>query len=399
MSKDISIGLFGFGCVGQGLYDVLNHSQGLNAELKKICVKDRNKERKLDMKYFTFERDEVLANGNNLIVELIDDSEAAYEIISKALTTGKDVVTANKKTIADNFENLFKLQLKTGSSLLYEGACAGSIPIIRTLEEYYDNELLRSVKGILNGSSNFILTKMELENLSYGDALQQAQQLGFAESDPWLDVAGFDTKYKLCLLTAHAFGIILKPKDILNIGIQNVSTFDIEFAKRRNLRIKLIAKVEKAGEKFRVYVLPHFVSSASALGTINYEFNGIEVEGVYSDKQFFVGKGAGSHPTGSAVLSDISAITYDYKYGYKKLKKRINGHVPDYSKDINFVDEDFSIKIYIRLENKNELKNLDIESVEEEHYSTSANYVVSEVKFASLKKLSNHDKLFVCVLE
>ena len=123
--------------------------------------------------------------------------------------------------------------------------------------------------------------------------LRQAQELGFAESEPWLDVAGFDTKYKLCLLCAHAFGLILKPQDILNFGIQNVSKHDINYAREKNSRIKLVAHAEKAGDKFRVYVLPQFVPYGSALGSINNEFNGIEVEGVYSDKQFFVGKGAG----------------------------------------------------------------------------------------------------------
>jgi len=303
IKENISIGLFGFGCVGQGLYDVLQHSQGLKAGISKICVKDRIKSRSLKDSFFTYDRNDVLDDdGNNLIVELIDDADAAFEIISSSLINVKDVVTANKKTIAENFEFLYKLQLETGSSLLYEGACAGSIPIIRTLEEYYDNELLRSIKGIINGSSNYILTKIELENLSYEDALPEAQALGFAESDPKLDVGGFDSKYKLCLLAAHAFGIILKPEDILNIGIQNISSFDINYANEKNYRIKLIANAEKYGSKYKIFVLPYFIPKESPLATVNYEFNGIEVEGVYSDKQFFSGKGAGSHPTGSAVL-------------------------------------------------------------------------------------------------
>lgn len=397
----INIGLFGFGCVGQGLYDVLNHSQSLKAEIGKICVKDKSKSRSIESKYFTYERNDVLRNDDyNLIVELIDDADAALEIVGDALLKGKDVVTANKKMLADNFELLYKLQLETGSSLLYEGACAGSIPIIRTLEEYYDNELLNGFKGILNGSSNYILTKMELEGISYNEALQQAQQLGFAESDPRLDVAGYDTKYKLCLLSAHALGLILKPKDILNLGIQNVSSFDINYANEKRSRIKLIAHAEKAGDKYRIFVLPHFIHKDNSLGTINYEFNGIEVEGIYSDKQLFVGKGAGSHPTGSAVLSDISAITYDYKYGYKKLKKRVNGHAPDYGKDIQFVEKDFTLKLYVRYNDKHELDVLYIDSVEEEYKSAGGNYVVANVGFSSLFNLSGSkdNRLFVCAV-
>lgn len=400
----INIGLFGFGCVGQGLYDVLNQSQSLKASIGRICVKDRTKSRKIDDKYFTYEKTDVLKNEeHNLIVELIDDADAALEIVGDALLKGKDVVTANKKMLADNFELLYKIQLETGSSLLYEGACAGSIPIIRTLEEYYDNELLSSIKGILNGSSNYILTKMELEGLSYGDALQQAQALGFAESDPLLDVGGFDTKYKLCLLSAHALGIILKPGDIINSGIQNISLFDINYAREKNSKIKLIARAEKSqgksGERYRIYVLPQFISKSSALGTVNYEFNGIEVEGVFSDKQFFSGKGAGSHPTGSAVLSDISAITYDYKYGYKKLKKRFNENNADYGNDIRYVDNDFIVKLYIRYSDKLELKDLDIISVEEEYSSRDNKYIAANVRFSSLKNLNSGNKLFICAYE
>jgi homoserine dehydrogenase len=397
----INIGLFGFGCVGQGLYDVLNHSQSLKAEIGKICVKDKTKSRSIESRFFTYERADVLRNGDhNLIVELIDDADAALEIVGDALLKGKDVVTANKKMLADNFELLYKLQLETGSSLLYEGACAGSIPIIRTLEEYYDNELLKGIKGILNGSSNYILTKMELEGISYTDALKQAQQLGFAESDPWLDVAGYDTKYKLCLLSAHALGLILKPKDILNLGIQNISSFDINYANEKGSRIKLIAHAEKAGDKYRIFVLPHFIPKSNALGTINYEFNGIEVEGIYSDKQLFVGKGAGSHPTGSAVLSDISAITYDYKYGYKKLKKRVNSHAPDYGKDIQFVENNFTLKLYVRYNNKSELDILDIDSVEEEYRSANGSYIIANVGFESLFKAvkDKENKLFICAV-
>lgn len=398
-NEKINIGLFGFGCVGQGLYDVLQYSQGLRAEIKKICVKHREKKRKIDLSYFTFDKNDMFKNGDyNYIVELIDDAEAALDIVNTSLLTKKSVITANKKMIAENFEQLYKLQLETGNSILYEGACGGSIPIIRTLEEYYDNELLKSVRGILNGSSNFILTKMEHENLTYKSAVEETKKLGFAESNPWLDVAGYDTKYKLCILAAHAFGIILKPDSVINLGIQNVTPFDIKYTSEKKLRIKLLAHAEKTGEKYKVFVLPHFISRENPLGSINYEQNGVEVEGVFSDKQFFGGKGAGSHPTGSAVLSDISAITYDYKYGYKKLKKRVNGAIPDYSNDEQYIDNNFLIKLYIRFEDKNELNKLEIDSVEEEYSSKNNSYVVANVRFSSLKNIEDSKTLFVCVV-
>lgn len=424
----LNIGLFGFGCVGQGLYDVLNHSQGLTASIGKICVKDKTKPRTIDMDCFTFNKHEVLASKeHNLIVELTSDTDAALEIIGSSLAKGQSVVTAGKKVLAENFELLYRLQQQTGASLLYEGACAGSIPIIRTLEEYYDNELLSSVRGILNGSSNYILSKMEFDKLTYHDALLQAQLAGFAEADPALDVDGTDAKYKLCLLAAHAFGIIVKPEYIFNSGIQHITPFDITYAAQNNCRIKLIAGIAKDGNStngspggYRAYVLPKFISRESPLSNINYEFNGIEVEGVYSDKQFFVGKGAGSHPTGSAVLSDISAITYDYKYGYKKLKKRTRpvpvGEVPvgdaymrplqkqgdkypDFSRDHRFLESDFTIRLYIRYQGnaRDFLDRLELRSIEEEYTSAKGNYIIANVGF---KSLLNQKKIpagiFVC---
>ena len=401
--KKISIGLFGFGCVGQGLYDVLNQSQGLQANIEKICVKDKNKKRKIDMSYFTYDKKDVLSRNNlDVIVELIDDAAEAFKIVSEAMNNGVNVVSANKKMLAENFEALYNLQEKNNVALIYEGSAGGSIPIIRNLEEYYDNELLSSFRGILNGTCNYILTRMELENKNYDAILKDAQTNGFAESNPWLDVAGYDTLYKTILLTVHSFGLILKPDQVLNLGIQNVSFDDIVYAREKGLRIKMIGTGYKVGEngtgKFRVYSIPQFVSQKDELYNVNYEYNGVEVEGAFSCKQTFVGKGAGSHPTGSAVLSDISALTYNYKYGYKKLKKQakakgklLNGEA---------LDNDFEIKVYIRYKDKNEIKKIEITSVEEEYKSARTNYIVANVKFKSLFALKGNkeSKVFVCAV-
>ena len=399
--KNISIGLFGFGCVGQGLYDVLNHSEGLKATISKICVKDKNKKRSIDASVFTFDRNEILKGNNlNVIVELIDNSEEAFSIVKDAMNNGVNVVTANKKMLAEHFRELFELQEKNNVSLLYEGSAGGSIPIIRNLEEYYDNELLSSVKGILNGTCNYILTRMELEKRDYKDVLEDAKTSGFAETDPWLDVAGFDTKFKTLLLTIHAFGIVLNPDDIFNTGIQNISYADILYAKQRGLRIKMLAVSHKIGDKFRVYALPHFISSDSELFNVNYEYNAVEVEGAYSCKQTFVGKGAGSHPTGSAVLSDISALRYDYKYGYRKLKKGISksGIIEE---GRNQIEYDFTIKLYIRYQHSDQLKDIEIIALEEEYKSSNLNYIIGNVKFRSLFNIYNKkdNKLFICVIE
>lgn len=400
-TKNISIGLFGFGCVGQGLYDVLNNSQGLKASIDKICVKNKNKDRKIDLSYFTWDRNVVLGEKrHDVIVELIDNADEAFSIVSQAMQNGVNVVTANKKMLAENFEELYKLQEEHKVALIYEGSAGGSIPIIRNLEEYYDNELLTAIKGILNGTCNYILTRMELENKDYGEILKDAQASGFAESDPWLDVAGFDTKYKLVLLTVHSFGIILKPDDVLNLGINTVSFDDILYAKRHGYRIKVLARAEKVNDKVRVFALPHFVKKDTDLYNTLYEYNAVEVEGAFSCKQTFTGKGAGSHPTGSAVLSDISALTYNYRYAYKKLKslkQKLNGSY----NALHLLDKDFTLKLYIRFRDKEELKQLDIVSVEEEYKSATTNYIIANVKFSSLFNIYNKrdNRLFVCVVE
>ena len=399
--KKISIGLFGFGCVGQGLYDVLNHSQGLQANIEKICVKNRDKKRKIDHSFFTYDKQEVLKRDNlDVIVELIDDADEAFRIVSTAMNNGVNVVTANKKMLAENFGALYELQEKNNVALIYEGSAGGSIPIIRNLEEYYDNELLSSFRGILNGTCNYILTRMELENKSYEDILRDAQANGFAESNPWLDVAGYDTLYKTILLTVHSFGLILKPEQVLNLGIQNVTFDDIVYAREKGLRIKMIGTGYKTENgKFRVYALPHFVDEKNELYNVIYEYNGVEVEGAFSCKQTFVGKGAGSHPTGSAVLSDISALTYQYRYGYKKLKKQaggFGGRLPNGE----LLDNDFTVKVYIRFKDRAEIKDIDIISVEEEYRSAKTNFIIANVKFKSLFALKGNkeSKVFVCVV-
>ena len=318
--KALRIGLFGFGCVGQGLHRVLNNSTGIKADIKRICVKDRNKKRSLPNEIFTFEAGDILNDPEiNLVVELINQADDAFRIVCTALKNGKNVVTANKKMIAENFEALVRIQLETGSSLLYEPSACGSIPIIRTLEEYYDNETLHSVSGIFNGTSNYILSKIQNENLDYATALKQAQELGFAEIDPTLDVQGYDAKYKLQILTGHSYGVFTLPHEVLNLGINNLSEENIRYAKSMDARIRLIASVYKVGEnEITLHVLPQFIKRDHLLYDVENENNAVIVEAAFSDKQLFIGKGAGGNPTGSAVLSDISAVSYEYRYEYKK---------------------------------------------------------------------------------
>ncbi len=382
MSKKLKIGLFGFGVVGQGLHDIIR-GQDLNLEIVKIAIKNPEKRRSLDAHLFTTNHNEILDNPEiNTIVELIDDAVVAFNIVKKALISGKNVVSANKKMIATHLSELVALQEEHGSSLLYEGAVCGSIPIIRNLEEYYDNELLHGISGIFNGSSNYILSKIFNENLEYGVALKQAQDLGFAESNPILDVGGYDPKFKLTIATAHAYGLFIDPDKILNIGIQNLNENDIRYAREKNFKIKLVPTARKISTKQVVtYVLPKFVKSDDFLFNVENEYNGVTVQAAFADKQFFFGKGAGGHPTGAAVLSDIAALRYDYRYEYKKFHQQ-NGLI--HTDNVN-------IEVYLRYEHEYTIEKLKIDQIIERFSRNDYKYVIGNVSLKSL--LANRELL------
>jgi homoserine dehydrogenase len=337
--KKLTIGLFGFGVVGEGLYKVLQQTPSLNASIKKVCIKHADKKRNAPATLFTTNATELLQDEDiNVIVELIDDADAAFIIVRTALNNKKSVVSASKKMIAEHLPELLQLQKDNDTPFLYESACCASIPVIRNLEEYYDNDLLQSIQGIVNGSTNYILSRIADDGLSFTNALKLAQDAGFAESNPTLDVAGIDAVNKLSILLTHAYGVVAHPTNIIHTGIQNLKTRDSIFAEEKKFKIKLIAQAKKLENgSIAAFVLPQFVNSDNNLHHVNNEYNGVIIESGLADKQFFSGKGAGSFPTASAVLSDLSALRYEYKYEYKKLNN---------NRDTELTD-DFYIKVYV----------------------------------------------------
>ncbi len=375
MSKKLTIGLFGFGVVGQGLYDIVK-TKNLNIEIKKIAIKDASKERSLPASYFTTDKEELLNDPEiNTIIELINDTEAAFEIVSRSLSSGKNVVSASKKMIALHLEELLKLQDQYDTSLLYEGAVCGSIPIIRNLEEYYDNELLHSICGIFNGSSNYILSKGFLEGMDYTTALKQAQDLGFAETDPTMDVGGYDAKFKLIIAAAHAYGVVVEPDAVLNLGIENLAAEDIQYAREKGLKIKLVPVAKELDdEHVALFVMPKLVTSSEFLYNVEYEYNGVIVQAAFADQQFFFGKGAGGHPTGSAVLSDVAALRYDYQYEYKKLRS---------NKGLKFTN-DIELCVYLRYDDEELVNALEFSEIKERYYSGSYKYIIGKLKLSKL---------------
>ncbi len=351
------IGLFGFGVVGESLYHVLQQTPSLQSEIVKVAIRHPDKKRNAPASLFTTQADALLHDESiQTIVELIDDADAAFEIVSTALRKGKSVVSANKKMIAEHLPELLRIQKESGSSLLYEAAACASIPVIRNLEEYYDNDLLQGIQGIVNGSTNYILSKVAREQISFENALTEAQIAGFAESDPRLDLNGTDAANKLCILLVHAYGILASPDELTYSGIQALHEQDAVFAQEKRWDIKLVASAQKLADGgVAAYVLPQFVRRQQLLHTVRDEYNGIVIESGLAEQQFFYGKGAGGVATASAVLSDLSALRYGYRYEYKKLNSQAS----------TTLSHDFYLRVYVSFDGLFQVPHELFERIEE----------------------------------
>lgn len=390
MKKQLTIGLFGFGCVGTGLYEVLNKTTLLQASIKHIVIKDLSKKRIIDAAYFSTDANRILNDEEiNVVVELINDYEAAYEIVTKALKAGKHVVSANKKLIAYYLDELLSLAKENNVSFLYEASVGGSIPIIRNLEEYYNNDSLSNISGIVNGTTNYILTKTG-EGESFDEALKNAQDLGFAELDPTSDVDGFDAKYKLVLLLKHAFGFSAKQDEVWNYGIRQLKDWDATYAREKGLKIKLLAFGTRINNQVIGFVAPHIIPNNHFAFNVENEFNAVVVEALFSDKQLFLGKGAGSHPTASAVLSDISALQFDYAYEYKKSK----------TEEVLTFENNFSLKVYLSATSQEKLDEVKFIETLETYSGQSHSYKVGIIAYEEILKQdwNNASDYFLAVI-
>jgi homoserine dehydrogenase len=375
--QTLVIGLFGFGVVGEGLYRVLQQTPSLKASIKKVCIKNPEKKRNAPSELFTTRKEDILNDPEiNVVVEVIDDAKAAYEIVSTALLSHKSAISASKKMIAEHLTELLELQQKTGASFLYESAACASIPVIRNLEEYYDNDLLHSIRAIVNGSTNFILTKMFEDKLDFPEALLLAQQLGFAESNPALDTEGWDALNKWIILLNHAYGIVEQPEKLLFTGIQNIQLSDALVAKEKDYEIKLVAQAKKLSNgKVAAFVLPQFIPLSDPLSFVKNEYNGVVIESGFADKQFFYGKGAGSFPTASAVVSDISALRYQYKYEYKKR----------YSHQPHELTNNYYLRIYLSCNDWKYVPREEFEWIEEWHANADRKYLIGVIHQSKLR--------------
>jgi homoserine dehydrogenase len=381
MNKTLTIGLIGYGIAGQGFHQILQKADSTFARLKTIVVRDRNKMRENPSVPLTYSSADVISDMEiDTVVELINDSNEAWDIVRSAIKAGKNIVTGNKKMVAEHFAELLSLQETHDVSVLYDASVCASIPIIRSIEEYYEKDLLTSVRGILNGSTNYILTKIFDENITYEMALEEARKKGFAESNPYFDVSGMDTLYKLVVLTAHSFRVIANPHEIVRFGIANLKDVDIEFARKHNFNIKLVGNGLKIGESsVAMYVMPSFVEQNNPLYSVNNEYNAVCIDGIGYEKQLMTGKGAGSIPTGSAVFSDVSALRRKYRYHTQGTG---NGTVLKKSDNHN-------IKIYVRSSNPVDFELFPFENVFEKHFKGENCQIIGEISLEKLHTISS----------
>jgi homoserine dehydrogenase len=315
MSQTVRVGVLGCGNVGGPLIELLQRHgddiaarTGLRLEVVAVAVRSTSRERSviLDDGVLTTDASAVVGDPTvDVIVEVIGGIEPARSLITKALEAGKPVVTANKELLANVGAELFSTAHDAGVDLLFEAAVAGGIPLIRPLRESLAGERITRVMGIVNGTTNYILTRMTEEGVSYGDALAEAQSLGYAERDPTADVEGFDAGAKAAIIASIAFGAKVVAGDVYHEGISGVTAADIAYAKRLGYVVKLLAIVEWVDDAIGVRVHPAMVPMSHPLASVRESYNAVFIEGDAVGNLMFYGRGAGGMPSASAVLGDL----------------------------------------------------------------------------------------------
>lgn len=310
-NEKVKLGLIGLGTVGTGVVKVLKDYD--NIEIKKIAVKNINKKRdieNLDPSILTTDPFEIVNDPEiDIVVEVIGGTDPAFELLKTAINNKKHIVTANKELLAKKGQELFNLANEKNVTILYEAAIAGGIPIIMPIKTSLAGNKIHKIEAILNGTTNYILTKMEKDNVSYEEVLKEAQKLGYAETDPTGDVEGFDSAYKIATLATIALNQRVDINKIYKEGITKISANDMQFAKELGYKIKLIALAKLTDDnKADVRVHPMLVPQKDCLASINGVTNSVVLEGFPVGRVMFAGPGAGMFPTASSVLGDILAI-------------------------------------------------------------------------------------------
>lgn len=324
-TKHIGIGMAGFGTVGTGVWETLerngqlisNRAKGaFTLSIKKAAVRDMSKKRieNAPADLFTTDWNEVVNHPDvDIVVELIGGTDTAFDIVAAALKLKKPVVTGNKALLAERGAELFALSREYNTPIHFEAAVAGGIPVIKAVQDSYVGNRIETMSGIINGTSNYILERMTTAGLDYKTALAEAQDLGYAEADPALDVNGWDAAHKAILLATLAYGFTVPAEDVYVRGIERVRTIDINFATKLGYAVKLLSVVrEHADGSVEIRTQPSFIPQSHILSSVNGVFNAVAIRGDASGEALFYGRGAGKEPTASSVVGDLVEAAYTF---------------------------------------------------------------------------------------
>jgi len=391
----MNLALMGFGTVGTGVEEILFEKKdfllqkGFNINLSKVLIYNANKKRNPKNKEIVFTDDfnEILNSNVDTVIDVTSNLEETYKRIIALMNAGKNIITANKAVVSKYFEELNETAIKNNVYFSYEASVGGAIPIIHPLMEELQFNKISEISGILNGTSNFILSKMESEGLDYNIVLKEAQDLGYAEADPTADVCGFDSQRKIRILSSLSFNTKIREDEILTLGISNISKSDIDFAKSKGYNIRLIAKSFLKDGKINIYVMPVLLKDPFFINTIE-SLNKVQIKGENFGEYRFFGAGAGKLETADAVIRDLLRIHDD------------NEIKPFYSGSENFsvTTKDFSNKYYIRVSDVNKTleKFMDTDEEKETHH-----IITKEINLDELKEIleSYDNEIFVAAVE
>lgn len=408
-NNSYTVAVMGAGNIGSEVIERLLHldDEVININLSKVLVSDISKNRDIDSNLLTTEFTDILNDEDiDLVIEVLGGVDPGKSYIKSLLENGKSVITANKDIIADNGSELIKTAQENNICLYFEAAVAAGIPVLKPLIESLRGEELTRVAGIINGTSNYILTAME-EGSTYEDALQDAQELGYAEPDPTNDVEGIDAKYKAMILSLLCFGVSPSAEDVFTKGISDITKEDFDWAKRLNKTIKLLAQIDNSSDGFNARVYPVLVDTKHPLASIRGALNAVLVEGENINQLVFSGPGAGAAPTASAIIGDLLSACHQMgskQTNWYPLRSSVAG-----SKSIESVESSW----FIRLSVKDEPgvlasiaglfgeQNVSIESVIQEgrgdnaelvlvtHEATEENLTTSITNIANLEAVSS----------
>ena len=390
----MKIAIMGFGTVGTGVEEILYKKResllknNFDIKIEKVLIRNKNKKRSPldDDLAFTDDFDEILNSDVDTVIDVTSSLEETYERIVRLMKAGKNIVTANKAVVSKYFEELNKLARENDISFSYEAAVAGAIPVIHPLMEEAFFSDMNKVQGILNGTSNYILSKMEVEGSSYDEVLKEAQELGYAEADPTADVGGFDAMRKIRILSSLIYNAKINEDEIFTFGIENVKKSDFDFAKERGYSIRVLAKSELANDKINISVIPTFVRDNFFAKTFGGT-NGVKIWGENFTSYELKGPGAGKLETADAVMRDLLRI----------LAKREIKTFYDAGNSYE-VENNLENKFYVRTsEVSTELKDLIEEEkiIDDEHLLITRKVSLDDLRHA----LANLDKVFLAEIE